>query len=145
MDIFDRFNQEVDVAGLAEDAKAASERGDFAEVPLGTYQVELNKLELKESSNHNPMVSAWFKITEGEHAKQMIFYNQVINQGFQIHLANEFLRSMDTGDTVEFKDYRQYNDLLMDIAEHAEGLEFALEYGKGKNDFKTYKITEVFE
>ena len=45
-----------------------------------------------------------------------------------------------------FKTYKQYGNLLMDIMEAVDGkLEFGLKYEKGKKDFSTYSITEVFE
>ena len=91
------------------------------------------------------MVSIWFNIIAGNFKNSKIFYNQVINQGFQIHLLNEFLRSLDTGVNVEFDSYAQYNEVLMDVAEGTKTLEYALEYGENKKGYPTYKITEVFE
>jgi hypothetical protein len=77
----------------------------------------------------------------------LIFYNQVITQAFCIHKVNELLRSMDTGiEPIEFKTYKQYAQLLMDVHEAVDGkLEFGLEYGEGKKGFGTYEITDVFE
>ena len=76
----------------------------------------------------------------------MIFMNQVITQGFQIHICNGFLRSLDTGVDVHFDDFVQYNDIIMDVVEKINilGLEYALEYGESKG-YNTFKITEVFE
>lgn len=72
--------------------------------------------------------------------------NQVIKEGFQVHICNEFLRSLDTGIEIEFVTYKQYGDLLMDVMEAIDGnLEYALSYKEGKNGFSTYTITEVFE
>jgi hypothetical protein len=106
----------------------------------------VEKMELTLSKKGDPMVSIWFRILNGEYKNSMIFYNQVVVQGFQVHLANEFLRSLDSGIDVEFNDYEQYSNLLMDIHESInERLEYALEYGQGKNGFNTYKITEVFD
>ena len=38
-----------------------------------------------------------------------------LTNGFAIHTANEFLRSLDTGITVEFKTFAQYADLISRI------------------------------
>ena len=41
------------------------------------------------------MVSIWFKIvSDGDYKGSILFYNQVITQGFQIHNCNELLRKM---------------------------------------------------
>ena len=147
MSIFDKWNSNIDTEGLAKDVEEAAKNGggDYEEVPHGTYEVKVDKMELKESKKGDPMLSVWFKILEGEHRNSMIFMNQVITRGFQIHLANEFLRSLQTGVAVEFHDYSQYNEVIMDVAEAVDGLEFALEYGENKKGYNTFKVLEVFE
>jgi hypothetical protein len=143
---FSKFDKAIDVEGLQKDVQDAAENGmSFKEVPKGDYEVKIEKLELVESKAGDPMVSCWFKILSGEFEKSMIFMNQVITKGFQIHIANEFLRSLGTDILVEFKSYAQYAQLLMDIHEAIDGkLEFALKYGE-KKGFGTFEITEVFE
>lgn len=146
--IWDKFDQAIDTKGLQEDVKEAAENGtgSFKEVPHGEYEVEVNKMELIASKKGDPMVTIWFKVVTGEYKGSLIFFNQVVTQGFQIHIANELLRSMDSGIDVQFETYKQYGEMIMDIAEEVDGnLEFALKYGKGKKDFSTYEITEVFE
>lgn len=146
--IWDKFDNAIDTQGLAEDVKEAAENGtgSFKEVPHGDYEVEINKMELTASKKGDPMVSIWFKIVTGEYKGSMIFMNQVITQGFQIHICNELLRAMDTSLEIKFETYKQYGNLLMDMMEEIDGqLEYALKYGKGKKDFSTYEITEVFE
>ncbi|MPN26370.1 hypothetical protein SDC9_173794 [bioreactor metagenome] len=146
--IWEKFDQAIDTEGLSKDVKEAAQNGtgSFKEVPHGSYEVAVNKMELVASKKGDPMVSIWFKIVSGEYKGSLIFFNQVITQGFQIHIVNELLRSMDTDLEVEFKTYKQFGNLLMDIMEAVDGnLEFALDYEKGKKDFSTYKITEVFE
>jgi hypothetical protein len=151
MSIFDKWNKQIDVEGLRKDIDEASkskQTGDFKEVPDGSYEVKVEKMELKASSKGDPMVSIWFRILEGEFKNSIIFLNQVITQGFQIHLMNEILRSMEAVDSsdVGFIDYKQYSDLLLEIFEKVDGhLEFVLEYGTNKKGYHTYKITDVFE
>ena len=146
--IWDKFDEAIDTEGLQNDVKEAAVNGtgSFKEVPHGEYEVEVNKMELIASKKGDPMVSIWFKVVSGEYKGSLIFFNQVITQGFQIHIVNELLRSMDTGLDIEFKTYKQYGNLLMDVMEEIDGqLEFALKYSKGKKDFSTYEITDVFE
>jgi len=146
--IWDKFDKAIDVEGLQKDVQEAAENGtgSFKEVPHGEYEVEVNKMELIASKKGDPMVIIWFKVVSGEYKGSLIFFNQVITQGFQIHIVNELLRSMDTGLDIEFKTYKQYGNLLMDVMEEIDGqLEFVLKYGEGKKGFSTYEITDVFE
>lgn len=146
---FKALNKNVDLKGLQDDIKEAKENGggSYKEVPEGTYEVKLEKLELQLSKKGDPMVCIWWKILNGEYKNSMIFQYQVITQGFQIHLISEFLRSLETNVDVKFDDYEQFNDLLLDISEEVEsqGLEYALVYGKNNKGFNTYEIEEVFE
>jgi hypothetical protein len=146
--IWDKFDNAIDTEGLAGDVKEAAENGtgSFKEVPHGEYEVSVNKMELVASKKGDPMVSIWFKVVSGDFKGSLIFFNQVITQGFQIHIVNELLRSMDTEQNIEFQTYKQYGNLLMDVMEEIDGeLEFGLKYAKGKKDFSTYEITDVFE
>ncbi|WP_282804256.1 DUF669 domain-containing protein [Clostridium tetani] len=147
--IWDKFDKNIDVEGLKADAKeAANNNSDFKEVPHGEYEVEVNKLELRESKKGDPMLSIWFKILNGEYKGSLIFYNQVLSSGFGLHKANEMLRSLDSGIEVEFESFSKYNDMLMDIAEAIDGkLEYALSYtaNKKNNNFSEYEIKDIFE
>ncbi len=149
--MFDKWDKEIDTEGLVNDVKEAAKNGggEFKEVPHGDYEVSIQQMELKASSKGNPMVSIWFKILDGDFKGSIIFYNQVITQGFQVHIVNEMLRKMvsacDDAPVVEFKSYKQYGELIMDIFEVInENYEFVLAYKKGKKDFSTYEIKEVF-
>ena len=147
--IWDKFDKEIDTEGLAEDIKEAADNGgSFPDVPHGTYEVEVSKLELIESKAGDPMVTIWFKVLEGGHKGSMIFMNQVITRGFQIHIVNEILRQMVINEpqiNIDFQTYNQYGNLLMDVAETIDGkYEFLLNYEKGKKDFSTYLIGEIY-
>lgn len=147
MNIWDEFDSAIDTKGLAADVKEAQGNGaTYKEVPHGDYEVAIDKLELVKSKAGDPMVSVWFKVLNGEFKGSRIFMNQVIKEGFQVHIVNEFLRSLDTDIDIEFVTYKQYGNLLMDVMEAIEGnLEYALSYKEGKKGFSTYTITEVFE
>lgn len=146
--IWDEFDEKVDVDGLKKDADEAAKNGggNYEEVPEGTYEVEVNKMELVKSKKGDPMLSIWFKILEGKYKNSLIFYNQVMNQGFGVHNANEMLRSLDSGVEIEFVSFKKYHTMLLDINEAINGsLAYALEYGKNNKGYNTYKITDVFE
>lgn len=146
--IFDKWNKAVDQEKLAKEVAEVKENGGggYDDVPLGEYEVKVEKLELKSSKKGDPMLSVWFKILNGDHAKQLIFMNQVVVQPFQIHLANQFLDSLES--EVEFTfdgNYTHYNDTILDIAEAIEGLEYLLDYGENNKGYSTFKIKEVYE
>ena len=145
--MFEKWNSNVDLAGIQQDIKDAQNNNrEYDEVPHGEYEVKLDKLELKATKKGDPMVSAWFTILEGKYKKSKLFMNQVVTQGFQIHIVNEFLRSMKTDIEIEFVDYKQYAELLLDVAEFCDenNLEFALKYEDNKG-YDKFTITEVFE
>ena len=146
---FSRFDDELDLEELAQaiDAseKGAGSNGDFKEVPLGNYEAKIDKLELSVSKSGKPMLTCWFKILAGEFKNSRLFMNQVIEQGFQIHIANDFLRSLDSGLEIKFKTFKQYEQMVMDVAEAIDGLEYAVKYGETSKGFKTFEITDVFE
>lgn len=150
--IFAQWDNAVDTDGLMKDIKEAEQNsggGNFKEVPHGQYEVSIEKMELKATKKGDPMVSVWMKICDDDFKGSMIFMNQVITQGFQIHIVNEFLRSLvqDCADApdVEFKSYSQYSNLLMDIHELiAESFEYAVNYGQTKKGFDTFEITDVY-
>ena len=146
MDMFEKWNSNIDLAGLQKDIKDAQDNNkEFEAVPHGEYEVKLDKLELKATKKGDPMVSAWFTILNGKYKNSKLFMNQVVTQGFQIHIVNEFLRSMKTDIDVDFEDYKQYADLLLDVAEFcdANNLEFAIKYEDNKG-YDKFTITEVF-
>lgn len=146
---YEKFDNQVDLEGLKKDLAEAKENGgtgEYKDVPVGKYEVSVHKMELVESKKGDPMVSIWFKILAGEYKGSYLFFNQVITQGFQIHLLNELLRSMETEMDIDFESYSQYAQLLMDVHECVDGqLEFAIDYDENNKGFKTFKIEEVFE
>lgn len=151
--IFEKWDKSIDTKGLAEDVKQAAIDGEnrtYKEVEPGDYEVSVHQMELKASSKGDPMVSIWFKIvSDGEFKGSMIFMNQVIMQGFQVHIVNELLRAMvaecEYAPFIAFETYQQYADLIMDVQEAiTDNYEFALKYGKTSKGFNTFEITEVF-
>ena len=44
--------------------------------------------------------------------KNKTIYHFPLYQGFQVHICNEFLRSLDTGIDIEFVTYKQYAELI---------------------------------
>lgn len=131
--------------GLKEDLQSVQDN-KYEDVPKGTYEVKIEKMHLTESKSGDPMFQVWFKIVAGANKNQMIFMNQVLKQAFQIHIVNNFLKSLDTKTEIVFDSFTQYGDLIFEVFHKVQNdnLEFALEYGENKG-FPTFKITDVFD
>lgn len=152
-DIFAKWDKSMDTEGLAKDTKEAEANGgsgEYAEIPVGTYEVKVEKMELKECQSEKnagkPMFFCQFRILNGDHENQCLFRNNLIDEGWKIGQINTFLRSLDSGVDVEFVNYGQYNNLIMDIMEAIDGkLEFLLSYTKNKKGYDVFEIKEVYE
>lgn len=148
---FDKINRSVDLEGLRRDVENASANGtgDFPTVPAGKYEVALVSMEIKGTKKDNrPMLAASFKILSGEYKNQRLFMNRVIygtkNDGNMIKSAVGWLNSMESGVDVAFQDYKQFAELVMDVAEAIDGkIEFAVEYDP--EQFNSIKIVEIFD
>lgn len=148
--IWNEFDKAINTKELQNEIKEAAENGggNYKEVPVGKYEVAVEKMELVKSKKGDPMVTIWFKVVgkDDPYKGSLIFMNQVITQGFQIHIVNEILRSMDTGIDVHFDTYSQYGNLLMDIHEAIDKkVEFALDYSENNKGYKIFEIEEVFD
>ena len=149
--IFEKFNSMVDLNGLKADIEAAaSNSGDFVDVPKGEYEVKISKIELGETGERSktpgaPMAKVWFTIVAGDYKNQKIFMNQMLTSGFGIHKMNEFLDSLETGIPVQFEDFQQYSDLMATIFNEVdEKAEYQLSYGENAKGYSTYEIVQRF-
>lgn len=149
--IWDQFDKQFDTEGLAKDIEEVEKNGGGTrrEVPHDTYEIAVTKLELTTSKKDNPMVTCWMKIVEGEYKGSLIFMNQVVTQGFQFHIANEFLRSLvaecENAPEIRFKTFSQYRELIMDIMELIDNnFEYKLNYGENSKGYSTFNIEEVY-
>lgn len=141
--IWEKFDKEIDKDMQKQIEEA--ENSEYVEVPLGDYEVKVDNMELKISKSGNPMVSIWFRIVAGDYNNNLLFMNQVINQPFQIGLANKILRALDPNKEVEFESYSKYANLILDIFEEIDGkFEYAIRYGE-KKGFSTFEVLDIFE
>jgi hypothetical protein len=151
---FKKFNQQFPADKMRRDmAEAAKNGGNFEQLPEGEYTVKLDKMELGESSKGALMIKAQFRIIEGDHKNQCIFVNRVLtgtkNDGFMMIKAQEFLDSMDSGIAVNFEDWEQFNDLILDIAEavQADGLTYLVCLSENEKNpkYQDFEIIDVYE
>jgi hypothetical protein len=152
MSIWEDFDKSTDLEGLVEDIKSADDNtgGEFKEVPVGEYEVEIEKLELDTIKNGKnagqPKLSVWMNILTGDYQNSKLFYNQGIHAAWGIHFAKDFLKSLDTKLDIQFTNYKQFNDLIIAVnaAIEKQGLEYQVKYSIVK-DFNRFEIIDVFE
>lgn len=149
--IYEKFNNMFDVNGLKEDIQnAASNSGDFVEVPKGDYEVKVVKIDLGETGEKSknpgmPMAKVWFEVLAGEYKGQKIFMNQMLTSAFGFHKMNEFLNSLETGIPVVFENFVQYADLFKQIFGEVDGkAEYQLSYAENNKGYATYTIVQRF-
>lgn len=144
---FDKWNNEFGGERAVKETKEAA-NNEFTEVPDGNYMCELEKLELGEArKSGKPMLKAQFRIIKGEYRKQCLFVNQVCTAGFPMHKALEFLRSLEVLEDMDVDfdgNYEHFNDLLLDIAEDAEGMQFKLSKAKD-GDYSRIECIEAYD
>ena len=149
---FDKINRSVDLEGLRKDVENASANGtgDFPTIPAGMYEVALASMEIKgtKADPNRPMLAVSFKILTGEYKNQRIFMNRVLlgtkNDANMIKSAEGWLGSLDSGVSTVFEDYKQFNQVVLDVAEAIDGkLEYAVDYDPDR--FNSISIEEVFE
>jgi len=156
MSIFEKYAAKINQEELAksqQEIKDNASGGQREEVPVGKYEVKVDKLECKRSKAGNMMVSIWFKILRGKFEKSVIFYNGVFHEDWMRHRVAKILSDLlDDGDrTAEINlilksgNMDEVNDFCMDIHEAIDdNFEYLLDYGQSKG-YQTYAITEVYE
>jgi hypothetical protein len=165
---FDSFNKKVNLDSLQDQmAKAADQNGtgDFKDVEKGQYRVQLVKMEVGECGPKAkipgaPLLKVDFKILPSEEfgnkfKNSHLFLNTVLytdrdddkwNMGKLMKNVIGWLDSLEPSDDigeVQFEDYDQFADLVLDIAEDVSSLEYDITYDP--DGFNKIQIDEVYE
>lgn len=159
---WDQFNKTVNMDELEKQKKeieSGAGSGNYPEVPEGAYRVKCEKLEIGETSGqaktpHAPILKAMFRIVEGEHKKQCIFYNRVPysanptenwNTEKAIAVALGWLETLGVSEDIDlvFTGYDAFEELVMDIAEDIADLEYEVDYDP--DDFSPISITDIYD
>lgn len=149
--IWEKFDAQVDLAGLEEDVNNASDGNkEFEDIPVGKYEVALKSIDLKMTKKSNkPMMTSTFKVLVGKYKGQQIWVNQVVENGQQISIGLRFINSMKPAEEVTFTKEKGYAGLEEDLFNAAKDIkqkyEFVLDYSENDKGYSTYKIEEVFE
>lgn len=120
---------------------------EYEEVPVGQYEVVVEKMELTESKNHNPMTVVWLRIVAGPFKNSMLFNHMVMKEKFGIHRAKEFIRKLDPSSPVKFESFTQWDIYLKGVAEEiCCQASYVLDYGENKaKNGKVYKTFSIID
>ncbi len=163
---FEKFDATINEAELAkqlEEAKNNAPQGDGLETPAGDYIAKIEKMEVGATKDGRPMFKVQLRVVEaGEDAseevveylshfknkKPCLFMNRVLygtkNDANMINSVIGWLQKLEPSVDVEFKNYSQFADLVLDIYEEvADAVELAIDYDA--NAFNSISISEVFD
>lgn len=145
---FNKWDSMFKVSAEAVSDIKKNDNKERVDVPVGKYEVSIQKMELTESKKSgDPMASVWFKVLNGEFKNQYIFMNQMLTNEYGIHRFNEFMRSLDTTIDVEWTgSFGAYADLIDAVkdAVDKEGLEYYIDYTQNDKGYSAFKVLQVF-
>ena len=144
---FDTLINQDELAKQLEEAKNNPQQTD-KEVPEGNYTVKIEKMEVGATKDGRPMFKVQCRILEGEFKKWCLFMNRVIygtkNDANMINSVIGWLEKLEPSMDVEFKNYSQFADLVLDIFEEvADAVELDVNYDP--NAFNSISIEDVFD
>ena len=166
MSKFEAFNKAINKEQLNKDIAKAKEN-EYKEVPAGTYLVKFEKMEIgvtgeNAKTPNAPMFKLQARILSefdkdgddvaSKFAKSCVFMNKVIyvanetekwNTGRAIQVVISFLEGIESETPIIFTDYDQFSDLVLDLAEECEGLEFKIKYDP--DAFNSITILDVWD
>lgn len=160
---FDSMINEAELSKQLEEAKNNAPQGDSLETPAGNYIAKIEKMEVGATKDGRPMFKVQLRVIEAgtndtdevneylkhfKNKKPCLFMNRVIygtkNDANMIQSVIGWLQKLEPSVTVEFKNYSQFADLVLDIFEEvADAVELDVEYDP--NDFNSISIEEVFD
>ena len=165
---FSAFKTKVNKQELDEMEKRFENQnsGNFPEIPTGIYPVALDRMEVGQSSWGTDQVNITFKITDGSHKGQLIFYNGTFDDHFAHGkpMTAKLISDMTDGQVDRFAILKELDagaanasNYLTDLYQAMAGqLEFDLDYQvKESNKLnpntnkpyinRFFHITEVFD
>ena len=144
---FDSMINEAELTKQLEEPKNNAPQTN-KEVPAGNYTVKVEKMEVGATKDGRPMFKVQCRILEGEFKKWCVFMNRVLygtkNDATMISSVIGWLQKLEPSMAVEFKNYSQFADLVLDIFEEvADAVELDVAYDP--DAFNSISIEEVFD
>lgn len=147
---FSKFDKAINTNELnkqIEDAKN-NPQGSAKDLPAGEYTVKIEKMELGATKDGRPMFKVMCRILEGEFKKYCMFMNRVVygtkNDGNMINSVIGWLEKLEPSVDVNFKNYTQFSDLILDIYEEISGA-VELEVKYDPDEFNSITIKDVYD
>ena len=160
---FDSMINEAELAKQLEEAKKNAPQGEGLETPAGNYITKIEKMEVGATGDGRPMFKVQMRVIEaGEEAKDdvkeylspfknkkpCLFMNRVLygtkNDANMISSVIGWLEKLEAGIDLEFKNYSQFADLVLDVFEEvADAVELEVNYNP--KAFNSISISEVFD
>ena len=151
MGMFDKFNKSVNKEDLRKQIAEAAKNstGAYKEVPAGTYEGEIERLELGATKDGRPMLKVMFRITKGEFKKSCLFMNRVCagtrNDMAMIASVEGWINKLEPETLVEFNgDYNDFAEQIMDAAEDICGV-IGLEVDYDPDRFNSIDVIEFWD
>ena len=158
--IFDKFDQQINMDEIEKQKKAATENSNsYEEVPAGKYIAKIEKMELGTTKDGRPMFKVQMRLVEGcgtaeekflskyKNKKPCIFMNRVIfgtkNDGSMIASVEGWVNKLGIEGTVVFAGYSLFADQILDVAEECENLEYEIDYDP--DQFNSITVTDIFD
>ena len=115
---------------------------DFEDVPAGTYEVEIEKLEMGKTKKGDEKIETWFKIVGSDYDGRFKFYNQVIKTAYTLRIAKDHFEKLYNRN-IELNSWDDLHELVPEVYSYAKDYTYKLDYdNSGK--WATYIITEQF-
>lgn len=162
---FSKWDAQINNDDMSKKINEAKENGagQNLETPAGSYMARVEKLEVGATKDGRPMLKAQFRVVDaGENAssevteylshfkkkKPCLFMNRVLagtkDDANMIASAIGWLDSLDSGIEVEFKNYTQFADLVLDVYEEiVDSLEYKVKYDD--DNFNSISISDIYD
>lgn len=149
---FSAFDEQVDLNALQKEVQEADD-SQFEDVPDGDYDVSFDKMEIKPTKKGDKlMFSVQCSILEGNQKGRKIFFNRTISgntsqkwtNGMAIKSVCTWLDKLETDTVLEFINYSDFADCVLDIFQEVQGKVCAAVTYKA-DDFNPITINEAFD
>ena len=149
---FSKFDATINEAELTKQLEEAKNNAPQTnkEVPAGNYTVKVEKMEVGATNDGRPMFKVQCRILEGEFKKWCVFMNRVLygtkNDANMINSVIGWLNNLQPSMTVEFKNYSQFAELVLDIFEEvADAVEIEVAYDPKAFNSISFDKEDVFD
>ena len=142
---YSRFNDMIDRDAYNKQFADIEKNGGkktYEEIPEGSYEVKLARLELGPNKKNAPMVKIAYIVLKGEYKGQWIWNNYNVIYPLATHNLNELLKQMNPETVIEWNgDFSDYADMLADVLEElGNEVGFVLKLSKDSKGFNVLSI-----